>query len=71
MSTGCREAPDTCEAAPGRSTDMPQMLLSFTHLRSIFFLKKYFFLEITFKKGPDELTAALSAAHEEEDTYVI
>ena len=40
MSTGCWQGSDTCEAAPGRSTDMPQMLLSLlTHLRSNFVLK--------------------------------
>ena len=39
MSTGCCEGPGPCKAAPGRSTDMPQMLLSFTHLRSNFFKK--------------------------------
>ncbi len=41
MSTDCSEPPDTCEAAPGRSTDMPQMLLSLTHLRSNVFFKKF------------------------------
>ena len=39
MSTGCCQGTDTCEAAPGRSTDMPQMLLSLTNLRSNFVLK--------------------------------
>ncbi len=38
MSTGSCQGTDSCEAAPGRSTDMPQMLLSV--LRSNFFFKK-------------------------------
>jgi hypothetical protein len=54
------------ESAPGHSNECSLYASDKETL-----LKKYFFLEITFKKGPDELTAALSAAHEEEDTYVI
>ena len=40
MSTGCRQGPVSCEAAPGRSTDMPDATV-FNPFTKYFFLEKF------------------------------